>query len=42
MSDGREERKEREMRIEEEKLQDRGDQVFYDDVDRSEPERPES
>jgi hypothetical protein len=42
MSDGREERKEREIRIEEEKRKNPEDQIYVDDADEWEPERAES
>jgi hypothetical protein len=42
MSDGREERKEQEMRIEQKKREDHEDQIYTDDTDEWEPERIES
>jgi hypothetical protein len=42
MADGREERAEREMRIEQEKLRDREDQVDPDDLEEWAPERVDS
>jgi hypothetical protein len=42
MSDGLEERKEREARIEQEKRQDREDLIDRDDTNEWEPERVES
>lgn len=42
MSDGREERKEREMRIEQEKREDREDGIHRDYADQWEPERVDS
>ena len=42
MSDGREERKERELRIEQEKRENREDRVEPEDQDLWEPEREDS
>ena len=39
MSDGREERKEREVRLEREKVEDRGDRLDADEPNEGAPER---
>jgi hypothetical protein len=42
MSDGREEREERKLRIEQEKKENRGEYSGHEEVDESEPERVDS
>ena len=42
MSDGREEREESRIRIEQERRWDLEDRIHADDVDEGEPERPDS